>query len=508
MVDPSRDVPANDRSRLRQLIAALCDDAIAPSEREELEQVLLQDAAARQLFLESMCVHAGLEWEATARDKLAALLERCASTGGGLLPTSDVCSNESRQVQLPRFGWRSMAIATAAAAAVIALAILQPWNASRVENPHAVGLAPGSADDSVDSAVAANLTPASSDCHWTFERGSNALGSEANAGDTLRLTDGTMKVLFVSGVEVTLAAPALIDVVSPMRGRVFRGRATVNVPSGAEGFTIDTPGTSVIDQGTMFGVEVDDIGRTDVFVFKGIVDMAYPRPAEADNGELNPQRLYMGEGVRVDERGTVSRIVWLNSDRFATYGDEPPAPPSRLPVISAVDDNITRADSDRWKFYEIVPEGMREDAKAFVDRLGHEWNGIDEQGMPPYLIGGDYVKTFNNDKYIRQIEVFVTLDRPANLYVLFDSRGTPPRWLRDEFEDTGDAIGVDEARHVFPDGAVFETDGPGVGSGVSVETLHTIWRRVVTEPGTIRLGPTGATDGNFNMYGIVAVPLP
>ena len=64
--------------------------------------------------------------------------------------------------------------------------------------------------------------------------------------------------------------------------------------------------------------------------------------------------------------------------------------------------------------------------------------------MPAYLVGGDYVKTFNNDKFSK-IEVYVTLVRPAYLYVLFDKRGVPPKWLRDEFEFTGDDIGVDAA---------------------------------------------------------------
>lgn len=463
---------------------------------------MLGNTAARQLFLDSMCIHAGLEWEEAARDKLAALLQSCtANAGQGRVSLASYPGTRGPFKLLTNQRYK-LALAIAAAAAIAGLAILRPWNAG-AGNRRPAETAPVAGA----SEVAANLVPASSDCRWIFERVDDAFGSKANAGDTLRLTDGTLKVVFGTGAEVTLAAPALIDIVSSGRGRMFRGRATVNVPKGAEGFTIDTSGTSVIDRGTMFGVEVDDVGRTDVLVFKGIVDMAYPRPADDDVEKLNPQRLYMGEGVRVDERGTVSRIVWLNSDRFATHGDEPPTPQSRAPLISAVDDNITRADSDRWKFYEIVPEGMREDAKAFVDRAGHEWNGVDKSGMPAYLVGGDYVKTFNNDKFSK-IEVYVTLVRPAYLYVLFDKRGDPPKWLRDEFEFTGDDIGVDEATHVFKDGSVFHADGPGVGPGVSVESRHSIWRRKVTKAGVVHLGPTGVTAGDFNMYGIVAVPLP
>ena len=58
---------------------------------------------------------------------------------------------------------------------------------------------------------------------------------------------------------------------------------------------------------------------------------------------------------------------------------------------------------------------MQEDAKAFADREEHEWNGITSDGMPAYLLGGDYVKTFNNDKIKNDIEITVKLDRAAKL---------------------------------------------------------------------------------------------
>jgi hypothetical protein len=148
---------------------------------------------------------------------------------------------------------------------------------------------------------------------------------------------------------------------------------------------------------------------------------------------------------------------------------------------------------------------MREDAKAFVDRP-HEWNGMDAKGMPAYLIGGDYVKTFNDDKNIAEFEVSVTLAQPAKLYVLWCNRIAAPAWLREQFDDTGDVIGVDEGRYVFRNGTVHNRDGPRVGPGVSIDSIHSIWRRIVTKPGTVRLGPTEAPGWDFNVYGIVAVP--
>ena len=76
----SKDVEGCDLSRLRYLIAALCDDTIDAVEREELERTLLGNTAARQLFLDSMCIHAGLEWEESA---LARNWQRCCTANAG-----------------------------------------------------------------------------------------------------------------------------------------------------------------------------------------------------------------------------------------------------------------------------------------------------------------------------------------------------------------------------------------------------------------------------------------
>ena len=164
------------------------------------------------------------------------------------------------------------------------------------------------------------------------------------------------------------------------------------------------------------------------------------------------------------------------------------------------------------KYYEIVPGGMREDAVAFVDRT-YQWNGADEQGIPSYLLGGDYVKTFNDDKVAENFQITITFERPAMLYVLVDDRLQQTSWLSDQFEDTGDNIGVDEGYHV-PNDVRKLASGPGV----SIDQVHSIWKRRVSHGETVSIGPYSplispetsslGTKASLNMYGIVAVPLP
>ena len=175
----------------------------------------------------------------------------------------------------------------------------------------------------------------------------------------------------------------------------------------------------------------------------------------------------------------------------------------RPPVITAVRDNIPRS---AWNYYEIVQCGMQEDAKAFADREEHEWNGVTTQGMPAYLLGGDYVKTFNNDKVKNDIAITVKLDRTAKLYILFDNRIPAPAWLKKDFRLTGDEIGVDEGVYVV-DGKLYSDHHLGVGPGVSIDHVSTIWERDVKGPCCVKLGPTESTTVDINMYGIVAVPV-
>jgi hypothetical protein len=131
--------------------------------------------------------------------------------------------------------------------------------------------------------------------------------------------------------------------------------------------------------------------------------------------------------------------------------------------------------------------------------------------LPPFLFGGDYVMTFNDDKVLNEIEIAVTVSQPANLYVLLDDRIAPPDWLKRDFIDTRWKLGGDDGWEDAPkvEGGI----AVGVGPGQSVEQSFSVWRRVVREPTTVVLGalseltPPPAVDAGWSMYGVVATPL-
>ena len=348
--------------------------------------------------------------------------------------------------------------------------------------------------------ILAKVTESSDDCQWYLDKGSQSKTTAADGvrgGETIRVTSGRIKLVFNNGTAVTLHAPSLFQVISDMRARVMLGKVTAHIAKGAEGFSVLTPRGTVIDLGTEFGIEVNEIGATDLVVFQGEVNFDY---IGQDEGTARRQHLRTGEGMHLDASGTASRIVSITDQRYS----EAPAPTNvRPPVITAVRDNIQR---DAWNYYEIVQAGMQEDAKAFADREEHEWNGVTTEGIPSYLLGGDYVKTFNNDKVKNDIEITVKLDRAAKLYILFDKRIPAPAWLQKGFRPTGDEIGVDEGVYVV-DGVWYTKHHPGKGPGVSIDHNSTIWVRDVKGPCCVKLGPTESTTVDINMYGIVAVPV-
>lgn len=494
-----RDGSGFDKGLLSRLITSRLEESITTAETVQLEKLLLSSADARRQFTQLVCVDAALAEEVRAREELEAA--SCEATIGGVtarLGCEEETANTTRHV---------------AVTAVFAVAACLAGFAAYCGYPGVLGVQSAS----LRSTTVATVHRHSKDALWFCEDRSVKRGDEAFAGDTLRVSRGDIDITFSSGVVASVKAPAVVEINSPMRARVLRGKIAVSVPKGAEGFTIDTPRSTVIDLGTVFGVDVDERGQTDVVVFEGEIDLEQAADSETD--EPSKRRLAMGEAVTVDYRGAVHRLVSITHDQFPTKdGRRESKRTARPPVITDVSDNLVRNESLR--FYEVFMGGMGEDARAFVDRESHEWNGVDEGGMPDYLVGGDYVKTFNRDKFATEIEVRLQLAVPATVYVLFDDRVPPPRWLTETFEDTGDDIGLDEGHHQFPTGIVHPRKS-GVGAGVSVDVPHSIWRRIVSPVGEVRLGGTGRssapysgnvaqgspTQPGMNMYGIVAVAL-
>jgi ferric-dicitrate binding protein FerR (iron transport regulator) len=338
-----------------------------------------------------------------------------------------------------------------------------------------------------------------SDVRWTDDEATHAEWERIGVDQALQFESGSVEVLYDNGVQFVVQGPANCRFISEQRVEADSGKFVARVSPDAIGFEIVTPHAKVIDLGTSFGVTIDPNRRTDVVVYEGMVDLL---PDHSPNGK---RRLEAGEAMSIRSNGQVGRIATVRGGEFL--------PPPRVPanqadenqVIASVTDNLKF--SDTASYYRVVAGGFREDCPAYVDRV-HQWNGLDERGIPPFLRRGDYVMTFNDDKTQHNLRIAVELAQPARLYLLVDDRAAKPQWLTDSFTDTGWDIGIDEG---FADVEDVET---AIGAGRSIEWTFSVWSRDVTAPSTVLLGSlqqgeTAAAPREVlqSMYGIVATPL-
>lgn len=315
-------------------------------------------------------------------------------------------------------------------------------------------------------------------------------------GGVVRVESGATRIRLPHVGFVDVDGPAELELIDPMRMRLDEGRIKMRVTEqSGHGYVVATPHGEVIDLGTEFGIDVTDVAATELVVFEGAVDL---RMTGASLSNPTIERLTSGEGVRFGRNGSLDRIMSVNTGLGATFQrsidlaeqDEPP-------VILSVSDDIRRNETKR--FYGIVHGGLKEDAQAFLDRV-YEWNGLDESGIPPFLLGADYVQTFNSYK-MKPFHITLTLGRPADLYILWDMRVPPTDWLQRDFEKTEFQIGLDHVTNKQY-GYVL-----GKGPGDKVDYPFSIWRMRVLKLRPITLGSLHQKVRESCVYGIAAVAI-
>lgn len=464
------------RLAIRQLAGDLSE-----ADRSELVALLKASRQARRIYLEHMQDTVSLRWMLSGPSSRKAALA--------------VAQDEAQPVFLTR-GRAGMMTAVAAGIACVAAGL--SW------------LSPAS-----DRAVRSSPTPSSavamvtgvSRLIWSGDAAPSRL-SRVRVGQEFEFREGTLTLAFYSGAEVKIFGPAKFSISSPKSILCSHGRVTTRVEESGKGFTIDTPKARIVDLGTEFGVDISEEGDTQVVVFQGSVDLKQPSAPETAAPESaaawTPRTLEQGDALLLDHTGEAQRVMAVQrGDFFPTSLVDDYGRRRRAPVILDVRDNIRALEST--KCYQIVWGGLREDAVGFVDRE-HQWNGKDEAGIPEFLLGADYVMPFNDDKFISDLRVELTLSQPATCYVFLDDNMPPPEWLRKEFQDTGLDIALDGGTTQW-----HKDHALGEGAGQSVDFPFSIWSRNVASAGTISLGGVNpprdkSRSKGFNMYGIAVVP--
>ena len=471
-------------ARLTQLVL---DGIATDSERAELSRLSAVHPELVTTVVDVLTMDALLNWQSGNITELPFLDGGVARNDGPLL--------HRRRTAIPLWSWMI-------AATVLVAAGLTAWSVGETN-----------ANDTVIADIVQQQGVT-----WADDCTALAANDAVHRG-RLSSTGGEYTLQFRDGSTVRVVGQASLDIKSKMLVQLDHGQATANVPEGSEGFTITSALVDVIDQGTQFGISVGN-GRADVVVFDGKVDLH----SKVGNGGGHTL-LTQGESIQIDQRGAISRLADVRRDVEGRWWTD--ARGSDRRVIASVSDNIHSGDDgEAFACYQTTFEGLQEDAVAYSDNPCHQWNGLTSAGLPNFLRNADYIKTFNDYRYMEYFEMQVELARPANLYVFFDDRVDTPDWLEANFEDTGVDIGLDEGPwHLEIDELKpadlkkyreLNVNTTAVGGGNSIDNIFSVWRRRCADGGTVTLGNAGALGedgigiggkGGRAMFGIAATPL-
>ena len=306
-----------------QLIGAYLSGTTTEAETEELSRLIEGDAGVRDRYLALAEVHALLATDEALWEP-AALGSRAGSAGA---------------VRVSMFGgWRTGAGLAAVAVAVIgALWTLWPTSKDGGEAHGPVVFAP----DGPISAPPASGSPVaflqqSAGVVWADAAAAPAVGAALPAG-TLDFSAGWVRLEFLTGAELVVQGPAQVELETENSAWLHHGTARAYVPEPARGFVLKTPGATVQDLGTSFGLAAAEGSPPEVHVFEGVV-------------EVHP---HGGDGIRVG----ASHAVRVEGPRVSAV----PLRIDDFPSAAAFDEAAARSGAgefDQWR--------------RSVDRLGRD----------------------------------------------------------------------------------------------------------------------------------------
>ncbi|MEM9018117.1 MAG: FecR domain-containing protein, partial [Verrucomicrobiota bacterium] len=260
-----------DYDRLLELAHARIERRASAEEIRELETFLESNPEARRIFTDFNHDHAVLHWDQIQEQESGSQdYEAITNLRARRFPTL----------------WQSLA--ACAVISLLALVLVRP------------------SGEFTDSFATMRLTEAA---RWESGTLPTAEGARLGPG-TLRLTRGLATIVFDSGAEVVLEAPAELELVDLMLCVLSHGTAVAEVSQGAEGFTIHTPTANVIDHGTRFAVNVHPAtGATQTQVFDGLVEVELPETGESIELRKGQRNYVKGEGLG-EIREALEEATW------------------------------------------------------------------------------------------------------------------------------------------------------------------------------------------------------
>ena len=464
----------NDHPTFEQLCHAVLEGSASEAELEQFRERLHSNAADREAYYQQAQIHALLIWK----------------NGRAAVPESLVLApmDYSKKTNIIPFPLRRAVLAAAAALALLlGLAFLQVPD----RDQQVLSLA-------VEKGVSVDILASSGSPYQVGQR---------VMLERLEMQTGSLRFRISSGAVLDFEGPVSLEFLNPMRLRLERGSINTDVGNEAKGFVVETPTANVLDIGTRFGTSVCADGSTDIAVFEGEVQVY--RAGLPLTQESRLASLVEGEAARMSARDAkLERLnmLRLEGGRLQVRGLNSPD----SPVVQKVSDNIKKANF--YRCYSITPEGMADGALASLTLKAHlqlKWHAMPGQPFPEELKGADLIGTFQSFAKRERGEpskndISLDLSRPCAVYVLFDTRATPPDWLQRDFRDTGLRLRSGPWGKFASETLDIEPDANG-----ELNLTHSVWRRDVLSPGIVKLGPAGkhGISYPYAMYGVAVKAL-
>ena len=464
----------NDHPTFEQLCHAVLEGSASEAELEQFRERLHSNAADREAYYQQAQIHALLIWK----------------NGRAAVPESLVLApmDYSKKTNIIPFPIRRALLA--AAAAVALLLGISFWLVPDPEHK-VLSLA-------IEKGVGVEILAASESPYKVGQR---------VMLERIEMETGSLRFRISSGAVLDFEGPVSLEFVNPMRLRLERGSINTDVGNEAKGFVVETPTANVLDIGTRFGTSVCADGSTDIAVFEGEVQVY--RAGLPLTQESRLASLVEGEAARMSARDAkLERVnmLTLKGGRLQVRGLNSPD----SPVVLNVSDNIKKANF--YRCYSITPEGMADGALASLTLKAHlqlKWHAMPGQPFPEELKGADLIGTFQSFAKRERGEpskndISLDLSRPCAVYVLFDTRATPPDWLQRDFRDTGLRLRSGPWGKYAGEAIDIEPDANG-----ELNLTHSVWRRDVLAPGIVKLGPPGISGKGYRyaMYGVAVKAL-
>lgn len=284
--------------RLTDMLDRLVAGALDDEERGELERTLLVSPAARAEFWRQARFHSLLaRW---GQESWGEQLAATGASGGG---------GTAARAQGRAARWLAAAAVVVLTAGVAVMLGRRP---AEVADAHGVA-----------------VLALQADARWSGCESPPRAGQVLAPGD-FELARGVAQVEFFNGTRLLAEGPARFTIIDGMRAFCHAGRLRVHVPPRARGFTIDSPGLTVVDLGTEFALRVEPGAPPEVHVFAGLVEMKLAGRSD------QPVPLHAGHAIKLRDR------------QFEPITVDPQAFPDEQEVARRASE-ASRAALARWK---------------------------------------------------------------------------------------------------------------------------------------------------------------